>query len=186
MTPALAHTPVLDTARLVLRAPFASDWPHWRAFMASDRACFVNALAHDEASAWRAFGHFIGHWVLNGFGQFVMTDRHSGAVLGSVGPWFPVGWPEKELGWLIWSREAEGKGYAVEAVRAVRAHVRDALGWESAVSYIAPANTRSLALAQRLGCARDAHAACPAGQETQVWRHPLGATDADGRLEACA
>ncbi|MBR3371495.1 MAG: GNAT family N-acetyltransferase [Rhodobacteraceae bacterium] len=187
MTPALAHTPVLETARLVLRAPVASDWPAWREFMATDRAQFVNALARDDNAAWRAFGHFIGHWVLHGFGQFVITDRYSGAVLGSAGPWFPLGWPEQELGWLLWNPLAEGKGYAFEAVSAVRDHVQDHLGWDTAVSYIAPDNLRSLALAQRLGCVQDTSAATPGGFSTvQVWRHPIARADNDGNPEAYA
>ncbi len=186
MTPVLAHTPVLTTPRLVLRAPVASDWPLWRDFMASERAEFVNARARDDNAAWRAFGHFVGHWVLHGFGQFVITDRQSGATLGSAGPWFPLGWPEKELGWLIWQPEAEGKGYAYEAMCALRNHVHEDLGWNTAVSYIAPDNLRSLALARRLGCVHDQTAEAPEGSPLQVWRHSFISADNDGSVEAYA
>jgi RimJ/RimL family protein N-acetyltransferase len=190
MMPALAPTPVLNTQRLVLRAPVAGDWPAWRAFMASDRAAFVRAPDLDDAKSWRAFGHFIGHWVLRGFGQFVVTDRATGQVLGSVGPWFPQGWPERELGWLIWDAAAEGRGIAEEALRAARDHAFAALGWDTAVSYIHPDNARSLALARRLGCTRDPDAAVPASQggdaASQVWRHPAQPQDAQGGMEAYA
>jgi RimJ/RimL family protein N-acetyltransferase len=71
-----------------------------------------------------------------------------------MGPWFPGDWPEQELGWTIWTEAAEGQGYAFEAVTALRRHVYGAR-LATAVSYIDPANTRSRALAQRLGCTFD-------------------------------
>lgn len=183
-TVALAGTPVLETERLILRAPVASDWPAFYAFMQSERSQHVRIGLASEALAWRAFGHIIGHWVLRGWGNFVITDRATGAALGACGPWFPATWPEREIGWSIWAAEAEGQGIAYEAARAAQAHVFDVLGWDSAVSYIDPANTRSAALAQRLGCVMDAQTADVMGYTATVWRHPRPAPD--GRAEAYA
>ena len=47
--------------------------------------------------------------------------------------------------------EAEGKGFALEAARAVMAWARDSFGWDRLVNIIDPANTRSIALGLRLG-----------------------------------
>ena len=171
MTVALTGTPVLTTERLILRAPQASDFGPWLDFMRSDRAQFVRPPVLDDGVLWRAFGHVVGHWVMRGYGQFVITDRVSGAVLGAAGPWHPAGWPEAELGWTLWSEAAEGRGIAREAVTAARAHAYGVLGWPTAVSYIDPANTRSQALARRLGCHPDPQAARP-GEDVAVWRHP--------------
>lgn len=170
--PGLADTPVIETDRLVLRAPARQDWPHFNAFLASPRADFIRTNAYDEALAWRAFGHVIGHWVLRGFGQFVFTDRATGAPLGMAGPWFPAGWPEPEIGWTVWTPAAEGRGFADEAARAARDHAFRCLGWTTAVSYIAPANARSVALAERLAAIRDDTAAHPGDQPCLVYRHP--------------
>lgn len=172
MTPVLANTPRVETERLVLRAPARQDWPLFNAFLASPRADFIRSADYDEALAWRAFGHVIGHWVMRGFGSFVFTRKDDDDALGMCGPWFPAGWPERELGWTLWSDAAEGKGYAFEAAAAARDHAFGALGWETAVSYIAPANARSIALAERLGARRDPDAACPGTSPCLVFRHP--------------
>lgn len=173
---ALTATPVLETARLTLRAPVADDWPGWRDFFASDRARFVGGPMTQPGQSWRAFGHFIGHWVLRGYGMFVLVERDTGLTLGAVGPWFPDGWPEQEIGWTLWRPEAEGKGFAHEAALAARAFAFDRLGWSTAVSYIAPDNAASIALAERLGASPDPRAAIPVfstGPEpTVVYRHP--------------
>ena len=172
MTPALAHTPVLATERLTLRAPGAQDWPAFAAFMTSPRSAFVRPADIDEGRIWRAFGHVIGHWVLRGFGNFVFTRTGDDAALGMTGPWFPAGWPEREIGWSVWSEAGEGRGYAFEAAAAARDHAFRDLGWETAVSYIDPDNTRSIALAERLGARRDDAAARPDDAPCLVYRHP--------------
>jgi RimJ/RimL family protein N-acetyltransferase len=168
--PVLADTPVLHTERLVLRAPRAGDFAAWDAFARSGRARFIGG-PFDARDAWRAFANIVGHWVLRGWGEFVFCARGSEAPLGCAGPWFPESWPEREIAWTIWSPEAEGRGYAFEAAQAARAHAFDALGWETAVSYIDPANARSIALAERLGARRD-DTAPRLDPADLVYRHP--------------
>lgn len=172
MSVALTGTPVLTTARLRLRAPEAGDWPAWRGFALSSRAALLGPF--DAFSAWHAFGHAIGHWVLRGFGWFALTLREAGdAAIGLAGPWRPETWPEPEIGWALFSRAHEGRGLAAEAVSALRDFAWHTLGWTTAVSYIDPENTRSLALARRLGARLDPDAPrLPAAPRAQVWRHP--------------
>lgn len=172
---ALSPTPVLETGRLILRAPHGGDWPHWQSFRASDRARFIGGGPGQKPGAsWRAFGHVIGHWSMRGFGMFVFCLRDQPDLpLGLTGPWFPDGWPERELGWTVWSAAAEGRGYVSEAARAARAHAMGTLGWQTAVSYIDPANARSIALAERLGARLDPSAATPDfDHPCLVYRHP--------------
>jgi RimJ/RimL family protein N-acetyltransferase len=170
----LENTPVLTTERLTLRAPQASDFEVFAPFVMSDRARYIGGGADkDIGHAWRVLAILSGHWHLRGFGTFVAEDRATGTPIGSMGPWFPGDWPEEELGWTIWTEEAEGKGYAFEAVTALRRHAYETLGWTTAVSYIDPSNTRSRALAERLGCQIDTQAQCPVrDNEIEVWRHP--------------
>jgi len=167
-------TPVLQTERLLLRAPQLRDWEPLAEFLTSDRAQFVGGpLAREKA--WRGFGHLVGHWVLRGYGMFFVTPKGSDIAVGMVGPWFPEGWPEQEIGWSMFHPEAEGKGYAFEAAAATRTHVFADLGWKTAVSYIAPGNVRSVALALRLGARLDPDAAKVEGEDMVVYRHPVSA-----------
>ncbi len=145
--------------------------------MASPRARFIGGpIAADLA--WRAFGHVIGHWVMRGYGSFIITRTGSDEALGATGPWFPEAWPEPEIGWSLWSAEAEGCGIAAEAASAARDHAFSALGWSTAVSYIDPENARSIALAERLGARRVTGAPTPRGEPCLVYRHPNPETPA--------
>lgn len=175
MSVQLTDTPVIETERLILRAPEAGDWPAFRAMMASDRSRFIRPAEYHEGQAWRGFGHVIGHWVLRGWGNFVFTLKGDNSALGMSGPWFPAGWAEREIGWSVWSAEAEGKGYAREAATAALRHAFGTLGWDTAVSYIDPDNARSIALAERLGAVLDPDARLPdmpGAEGTLAFRHP--------------
>ncbi|WP_412506531.1 GNAT family N-acetyltransferase [Roseovarius sp. SYSU LYC5161] len=174
MTVRLSGTPALETGRLTLRAPGPQDWDACAAFLCSDRARHLGG-PHTRPDAWRSFGHLVGHWVLRGYGMFVFCLKGSDAALGAVGPLYPEGWAEPEIGWSVWSKAHEGKGYVAEAAAAARDHAFVGLGWTTAVSYIDADNTRSIALAERLGCRYDADAALPAlpnWEGTLVYRHP--------------
>ena len=167
----LANTPVLETERLVLRAPAFGDFEHWAAFSNSDRAKYMGGTS-DRNLAWRGICHITGHWVQRGFGSFIFVDKTApDTPLGMAGPWFPEGWPEQELGWSIWVAQAEGKGFAFEAAVAARRHAYKVLGWTTAVSYVAKENVRSIALAERLGAERDDGAA-RIDMDDLVYRHP--------------
>jgi RimJ/RimL family protein N-acetyltransferase len=161
--------PVLETDRLRLRAPEIGDFPHYAAFLASDRAIHERGPM-DERAAWREFCASLACWGLRGFGGWSVTDRDGGAYLGEVGLFQPVEYPEPEIGWLV-VPEAEGKGIAHEAALAVRGWAYGALGLGTLVSYIAPANARSIRLARRLGASLDA-AAPGIDPGDLVFRHP--------------
>ncbi|WP_339108359.1 GNAT family N-acetyltransferase [Thioclava sp. GXIMD4216] len=170
---ALSPTPVLHSAALVLRAPAAHDYPHWRDFQASPRSVFIRpAPEFDEGLVWRAWAAVIGHWVMHGWGPFVVTPQDSDRGLGLVGPWQPHGWPEAEILWNLWDGANEGRGLMAEAAAMARAHLYTDLGWDSVVSYVDAANSRSAALAERLGCRLDPQAATPLGKPCLVYRHP--------------
>jgi len=161
----------IRTERLILRQPVADDWEPALAFMTSPRAEFMS-IDPNPAEVWASFAHVIGHWVLRGYGMFVYCDRDTGRALGMAGPLFPVGWAEPEIGWSVWSEADEGKGYAHEAAMACRRHVYDHLGWTTAISYIHPANTRSISLARRMGAIEDPSVSFPFDGPCTVFRHP--------------
>ena len=104
--------------------------------------------------------------------MWAVTRHDDDTALGLVGPWTPPDWPEAEIGWMILSDAAEGTGIATEAAKAAVAHAYDSLGWDTVVSYIAPDNTRSIRLAEKLGAVLDPQAAGPK-PDTLVYRHPI-------------
>lgn len=172
MTPRLVDIPPLETERLRFRAPQAADFAVFEPFIRSDRALYIGGGADkDTAFAWRVLSSITGHWHLRGYGSFVAELKSTGQPIGSMGPWHPITWPEKELGWTIWTEAAEGQGFAREGMLRLRRHAYEDLGWTTAVSYIDPDNARSIALAERLGCVRD-DAAQRVHPEDLVYRHP--------------
>lgn len=179
-------TPVLETERLALRKPNAADWPAARDFYMSERSSMAGG-PKDEGKAWRQFAAIIGHWDICGCGLFAVTPKPSDQIVGLVGPWTPVDWPETELGWLLFEG-AEGKSIAFEAASAARTHAYTTLGWTTAVSYIHKNNARSINLAERLGCTLDAEATQPKPDDPcLVYRHPgsalLASSETEGHLQ---
>lgn len=170
MTPALANIPVLETERLVLRAPEAGDLDAVAAFYASPRSAFAGGPL-DPAHAWRQLAIEIGHWPMRGYGRWTVVRRDTGAAAGLVGIIHPPAWPEPELGWDLFDGH-EGQGLASEAARAVRDHCYRTLGWTTLISLIAPDNTRSAALARRLGARIDGRFDHIRHGSLDIWRHP--------------
>lgn len=165
--------PVLHTDRLTLRRPVPADWDAFRDFMMSERAAMFGSHGN-LGRAFRAFAAELGHWDILGFGMFAAAPRGEDRPVALVGPWSPPDWPEGEIGWMVLSAEAEGRGIAREAAEAALDHIWRVLRWDTVVSYIAEGNARSLALAERLGARLDRGAEAPEapGRTVLVYRHP--------------
>lgn len=173
--------PTITTPRLTLRGPRESDVEAIAAFGASDRAKWVGG-PYTRQQSWGALLATLGHWALRGYGMWMVEHRETGVPAGRVGVIFNDGWDEPELGWHIYDG-FEGKGLAFEAALAARQHAAENFGLDRLISYVAPANTRSVALAERLGATYERDGAV-AGHPCRVYRHP--AADADGSVEAYA
>lgn len=150
----LSGIPTLETERLRLRAPHVSDTDAYMRYYQSDRAIHTGG-PKDTRSAWDLWASQFGHWLLRGYGMFVVTLKGDDTPLGIVGHWFPETRPETEVGWVLFDAASEGKGIAFEAATACIDHAWNVLKWERMVSYIAPENARSIALAERLGAVLD-------------------------------
>ncbi|MGC1430322.1 MAG: GNAT family N-acetyltransferase [Albidovulum sp.] len=168
MTVSLA--PTLQTERLTLRGPEARDYEPIAAFFADDVRSRGFGGPQNRNEAWRWFASMIGHWVLHGY-SFWILDTRAGETVGMVGIWGPEGWPEPELGWVMFEN-GEGKGYAYEAALAVRAHAYQNLGFTTLSSNIFPGNTRSIALAERMGAVREREYDNVTHGTEIVYRHP--------------
>jgi RimJ/RimL family protein N-acetyltransferase len=162
----------LATDRLILRKPRPEDLEAFMAFYATDRAQYVGGPM-EPRQAWSFFGTEFGHWDMRGYGMFSVTEKGSSAALGIVGHWYPWGWPETEVGWVLFDAAHEGRGIAREAASACIDYAWRVLDWDTVVSYIAPGNTASIRLAERLGATLDPSAAIPnPDKPCLVYRHP--------------
>ena len=83
----------------------------------------------------------------------------------------PIDLDEPELAWVVY-QEFEGKGLAHEAVLAVRDYAYRTLGLARLMSLIAPENTRSIALAEKLGCVAEGQKAYDSDTSVTIYRHP--------------
>ena len=165
--------PVLETERLILRAPVFGDFDGYAHTLTSQRAKFIGG-AVTRNRAWRDFCSDAGGWLLRGFGYWTVEDRATGRFAGVVGLDYPISYPEPEIGWVM-HVDFEGRGLAFDAAIAARTWAYQALGWSTLVSYIDPRNARSIALAERLGARREPHATLPEGDtpdECLAYRHP--------------
>lgn len=168
---ALTHCPTITTARLTLRGPQTQDFDPIADFYADETRSkgFGGPLPRNEA--WRWWASMIGHWHLRGYGFWTVTDTDTAEIYGIVGLWNPDGWPEPELGWVMFDA-AEGKGIAYEAATAIRDYAYKTLGWATLSSNIIPGNTRSIALAERMGAVHERTYMNVTMGEDMLWRHP--------------
>lgn len=170
MSTLVPFAPVLESERLILRGPEPRDIEPFIAFAGTERSRgFGEPMKRDDA--WRWFAMNIGHWNINRFGYFFIELKQSGQTAGISGLWMPEGWPEPELGWSVFSG-FEGQSIAYEAAQRVRQHAYEDLGWETVTSMIVPGNTRSEALARRMGCILERVYENPHMGQDQIFRHP--------------
>jgi RimJ/RimL family protein N-acetyltransferase len=161
--------PVLETERLVLRAPAVEDYALWLRIGTEPGCEFIGGPVTPE-NAWYDFCGYVACWLLHGHGPFVLSRRSDDAKLGFVLLGYEWADEEPELGWFL-AREARGQGYAREAASAVRSWGLGVL--PEFVSCVDPENGPSTRLARHLGAVLDAAASARIG--TGIWRHGAAA-----------
>lgn len=161
--------PILDTPRLRLRPHSLHDFAPIAALYQTERSRFIGGPMKADA-AWRGFMDAIGQWPILGCGGWGIEIRGNGAYVGQIAVIQPIEFPEPELGWLLFAGY-EGRGFAYEAARRAKAFAFENIKVASLVSYIDPANARSIHLAERLGATLEPDAATPNGAPTLVYRH---------------
>ncbi|OHV21736.1 MULTISPECIES: GNAT family N-acetyltransferase [Rhizobium] len=143
----------IRTERLRLRMPSIDDFAAYARLMASPRSAGMGG-PFDLRAAWGMFCHDVALWQLFGHGALMIDLAETGECVGQVGINHGPLFPEKELGWFVYESH-EGRGYATEAVMTLRDWAFATLGLPSLVSYIAPGNKASIAVAERLGARLD-------------------------------
>ncbi|WP_337187446.1 GNAT family N-acetyltransferase [Phenylobacterium sp.] len=162
--------PVLETERLILRAPEPQDFDAWAAFCADPEAMRFLGGPADRIGAWRIMSGMAGGWMSRGFSMFSVVEKATGRWVGRLGPWQPEGWPGTEVGWGL-ARDAWGRGYATEGAAAAIDWAFDALGWTEVIHTIEAENIPSQAVATRLGSRilRQATLPPPLGLTVDCW-----------------
>lgn len=162
----------IETQRLILRKPNPSDVERLTLFYNSERSSMAGGNVNYAESVTRAYA-VLGHWTHRGFGLFAITLKGDDEAIGMAGPYYPLGRPETEVGWVLFDG-AEGNGYATEAALAAVKFTRETLQWKEVVHYIDKHNTRSIAVAERLGAYLDINAIQPKPDKPcLIYRQPL-------------
>ena len=148
----------LATERLLLRAWRPEDRTPFAALNADPEVMrhFPALLTRRQSDA--VADRIEENFEREGWGLWAMQERATGAFLGFTGlarPAFDAPFmPAVEIGWRL-ARAAWGKGYASEAARASATFAFDVAGLEEIVSMAVAANTRSIAVMERIGMHRD-------------------------------
>ena len=147
---------VTETGRLILRHIVPGDAAPVHAlltdadFLAQIGDRGVKTLADAETAIAE---RYVPAYAADGFGMFAVVERASGDWLGMAGLVNRDGLPHVDVGYAFLPA-ARGRGYAVEAVRAV-------LDWAAArgiapvVAIVSPGNARSIAVLTAVGMVPD-------------------------------
>jgi len=141
----------LLTKRLYLRMFKESDWKDIHEYY-SDPECarYTSGKELKENESWQKMAALVGHWQLRNYGSYAIEEKSFGKVIGIAGLDYPNDWPEPEIQWGL-SHQFWGKGYAREAVMAVKKMTAVHLPDLSLVSLIHPENLNSINLAKAVG-----------------------------------
>lgn len=141
----------LETNRLRLRAFQEDDWRDLHKYY-SDEACMKYTVGRPltEGETWRAMAAMIGHWQLRRYGSYALEEKVTRRVIGVAGLDYPNDWPEPEIKWGL-IRDYWGKGFASEAVRAIKRMWAEYLPDLPLISLIHPDNANSIKLAKAVG-----------------------------------
>jgi RimJ/RimL family protein N-acetyltransferase len=154
---AFTSAPLLTSERLRLRGHSREDFARCAELWADPQVTrFIGGRPFTREESWARLLRYAGHWILNGYGFWVIEEKATGRYIGEVGfadhqrditPSLD-GMPE--IGWML-APEVHGRGYATEAVRTALfwgdAHLRA----RHTSCLIHPENVPSLRIAEKCG-----------------------------------
>lgn len=162
---------VLETDRLVLRQWTLDDFEPLAQFLADGEANRHRGAgrALSRGEAWQFLCEKAGEWQLRGTGEFAVTRKDGGDLIGWAGLWHPIEIDEPELAWSLFTA-AQGRGFATEAARRVMCWAANDLKLPPLFSFVHPDNHPSRRLAERLGASLENNTIFR-GQPRLIYRH---------------
>jgi len=163
----------LETQRLILRQFEEKDWLDLHQYYSDPLATkYTVGREFTEEDTWRTLSMMIGHWQLRGYGTYAVVSKMTDKVLGTVGFWYPKGWPSPEIKWAL-AAQHWGMGFASEAARMIQTTGRRYLPDIQLISLIHPENKASIKLAESIGAQFEKEIAFR-GKTWPIYRHPTG------------
>lgn len=152
----MTAVPEIETERLLLRAHTAQDFPCMAELWSDPTSVqYTTGKPSTPEESWARLHRYAGHWLISGFGYWAWIDKATGLYVGeggfadfkrAVDPALDA----PEHGWALaaWAR---GRGYGREALAAQLIWAESFFKRRDFVCMIAPANERSIKLAQNVG-----------------------------------
>jgi RimJ/RimL family protein N-acetyltransferase len=182
-----SEAPTLETRRLRLRPFRASDLDAQAAAMADPGVVrHLGATPFSREDTWRKMLASPGLWALLGYGYWVAERREDGAYLGQIGfadfkrDMVPAVEGMPEMGWIL-APQAQGQGYATEAVLGALAWADAALAGREIVAIISHGNAASIRVAEKGGFSRREEAHYK-GEPILLFRRPAPQRQANRRV----
>jgi len=144
---------VIATERLLLHPPAEADLADLLTLWSDARVLHHIGPPATREQVWARLLKYVGHWSLFGFGYWMVRDAATGRFLGEAGIAFQQrgdGGGGPEAGWAL-TFDAQGKGYASEALGAILAWGDANFGWPRITCLIGADNISSVRLAERHG-----------------------------------
>ena len=168
--------PTFETDRLLLRGATAEDLDRLDQFFSSEESKYLGG-PRPRLDTWEGLCAAIGHWILRGFGLWMVADKADGTVYGIAGLQQPDGWPEPELICVIFSAYT-GRGLGKEVVQAVRRISAREYGILTPLSLLYLDYQEVIDHAEMLGAVRIEDVVIPEGP-VPAWRFPELDEDGD-------
>lgn len=162
---------VLTTARLRLRPPRADDAAFLVRLLNDDgwlRHIGDRDVRTEAAAAAYVEQRMLPSFAAHGAGMCVAEAIADGAAVGICGLVKRDALPHFDLGFAFLP-EHRGRGYAVEAGRAVLQDARDRLGCERVLAVTTPENAASARVLEGLGMARAGEVALDGGRPLHLY-----------------
>jgi RimJ/RimL family protein N-acetyltransferase len=171
---AAVQVPTIETARLKLRGHRLDDFIACAAMWADPAVTLhIGGKPFTEEESWTRLLRYVGHWAMLGFGYWVVEEKATGGFAGEIGfadykrDLEPSLKDVPEIGWAL-AAQAQGRGYATEAARAVIAWGDAHLGSSRTACIIHPENLPSIRVAEKCGY-RESLRTTYRGQPTTVF-----------------
>ena len=153
----MALVPEIETPRLRLRALAEEDLQVWSQVTSDPEVTrYLGATTLSREETWRRLLATAGSWAMLGYGYWAVENKDDRRMIGHVGfadfkrDLTPSIEGLPEMGW-VFARDAQGRGYASEAVAAGLQWADRELAGQTLTAIIHPENAASIRVGEKAG-----------------------------------